>query len=301
MNPAERNVVTILTIARLVENTLAYCTPSQNTHFSAEDRKRRGEALKSLTAKNTPFAVNCENNGEQGKKLAEDMEYFIEDVYGENGRIVSVDLNQNVRVEQSLTIELFTTIVRLRLFLEGFLTSAEAFLKKENLLEPVLADCIHADVRLYHALAGKICSTLLFNKFIEINQNANTYAQSYSKSHGGIDPRKDSHFSIDDDPSVRMLKNEFKELNQDLVNVLNTYGNDDEEFRFARQSLYADCELFTGKKHPTDIDAFRRIFTSYFDKIVRSEEGRVNNCFKALGEDMAKPDSVKEESKEETK
>ncbi len=286
MNIAERNVTTILTIARIVENTLAYCLPSTNpAGFSKEQREKQGEALRALTGKGSPFAVNCANNGDVGKQLAEDMSYFIEDVYGDPGRIVTVDLNGHVRVESSLVLELYSTIVKLRLYLEGFLASAINYLKGQGQLEESFEKTVKADIRFYHALAGKIGSILIYNKFIEINENANTYMQSYSKSHNGIDPRKDSHFNVDDDPSVRMLKNEFHELNQALVNALNSY-NDDEDFKFARQSLYSDCELFTGKKKPTDLKAFQSVFTSYFDKIIRTGEKPTNDLFQALTKEL---------------
>lgn len=301
MNIAERNVVTILTIARIVENTLAYCLPTNNpAGFSKEHRERQGKALRALTGKGSPFAVNCANNGDAGKQLAEDMEYFIEDVYGEPGRIVTVDINGHVDVEKSLTIELYSTIVKLRLYLEGFLTSALKYLREHNLLEESFEKTVQSDLRLYHALAGKIGSILIYNKFLEINENANTYMQSYSKSHNGIDPRKDSHFNVDDDPSVRMLKNEFHTLNQDLVNALNTY-NDDEDFKFARQSLYSDCEIFTGKKKPTDIKAFQSIFTGYFDKIIRTAEKPTNDLFLALTQDLDAFNKEQAAKKAETK
>ena len=287
MNFAERNVVTILTIARIVENTLAYCVPNKSPEgFSAEQRRRHGDALRALTRKGTPFAINCDNNGDAGKTLYEEMNYFIDDVYGDPGRIVTVDLNGSVHVEKSLTIELFSSIVKLRLYLEGFLNSALRYLKEHDELEESFEKTISSDIRLYHALAGKIASNLIYDKFIEINDNANTYLQAYSKSHGGTDPRKDSHFNVDDDPSVRMLKNEFRTLNQDMVTALNAYGDADEEFKFARQSLYSDCELFTGKKKPTDLKAFRQVFTSYFDKIIRATEKPTNDLFVAMTKDL---------------
>ncbi len=286
MNIAERNVTTILTIARIVENTLAYCLPTNNpAGFSKDQREKQGMALRALTGKGSPFAVNCANNGDAGKQLAEDMAYFIEDVYGEPGRIVTVDLNGHVAVESSLVLELYSTIVKLRLYLEGFLSSALNYLREHGQLEESFEKTVKADIRFYHALAGKIGSILIYNKFIEINENANTYMQAYSKNHNGIDPRKDSHFNVDDDPSVRMLKNEFHELNQALVNALNTY-NDDEDFKFARQSLYSDCELFTGKKKPTDLKAFQAVFTSYFDKIIRTGEKPTNDLFQELTKEL---------------
>ena len=54
MNNEERNVRTILTIARILESTLWYCLPSQSKDgFDLEERKQRGKALISLTGRHS--------------------------------------------------------------------------------------------------------------------------------------------------------------------------------------------------------------------------------------------------------
>ena len=170
MNNEERNVRTILTIARILESTLWYCLPSQSKDgFDLEERKQRGKALISLTQEGTPFAVNCDRNGDVGKKLKEDRQYLIEDVYGDPGRIVTVDINSKVHVEESLILELFTSIVNIRGYLEGFLSSALAALKQQNKLDDSFEHLIRTDVRYYHAFSGKISCILITNKFRELN------------------------------------------------------------------------------------------------------------------------------------
>ena len=111
MTPEERNVMTIVTLARIVESTLWYCLPPRNASgFSKEERDNRYKALKALTSEGSPFYVNCEKNGDAGKELYEDMGYFIDDVYGNPGRIVTEDLDGKIHVESSLVLELFSSI-----------------------------------------------------------------------------------------------------------------------------------------------------------------------------------------------
>ena len=287
MNDAERNIMTILTISRIVENCLAYCLPPQGPNgFSVEDRRSKGEAIVALTAEGTPFYANCLNNGELGDKLYENMSYFIDDVFGENGRIVSVDIHNNVQVEQSLIVDLFKQIVDLRLYLEAFLKSGLKFLRENEMLESDFEELVNLDMRYYHAFAGKISCQLLVDKFLELNENANSYAQSYSKAHGNIDPHKDPNFNPDDDPSVRMLKNEFHELNQAMVNVLNSYGEDDPELRYARDDVYAESEVFSGKRKPTDTKAYFKVYNSHFDKIIMKTQNELNNKYQAVASDL---------------
>lgn len=298
MNIEEKNVMTIVTLGRIVESSLWYCLqPRDKNGFSYEERQGRYNALVNLTSEGSPFAVNCDNNKEAGKALKEDMQYFIEDVYGENGRIVRTDINNNVIVEKSLIIELFSTIVKLRNYLESFFEAAIVALRKENLLGEELENLIKLDIKYYHCFAGKISCMLIADKFLEINKNANNYAQSYSRTHGGINPNTDPSFHIDDDPSYRMLENEFHQINQDMVTVLNNYGEDDEEFRYAREQIYSDCEIFTGKKQTSDLQAFFTIFSSYFDKILDATQNKLNIMFTDIANEMNK-ETEEEMSKE---
>lgn len=285
MNDEEKNVMTIVTIARIVESTLWYCLKPRNVGgFTVEERTNRAKALTALTQEGSPFSVNCDNNGEAGKNLKEEMQYFIEDVYGENGRIVYVTIDNKVVVEQSLIIELFSTIVKLRGYLEMFLSAALNALKERGKLESDFEELVNTDVRYYHSFAGKISCMLISNQFLEINQAANTYAQSYSKQHNGVNPNNDPEFDVHKDPTFRMLENEFHQLNQDMVSVLNSYGQNDEEFRFARESVYSDCDIFSGKKQTTDLKAFFAIFTSYFDKILDTTQGKLNRMFNEISQ-----------------
>lgn len=288
MNNEEKNVMTIVTIARIVESSLWYCLPPRNGSFAPEERAARFKALTALTAEGSPFAMNCDNNGDLGKQLKEDMQYFIEDVYGDPGRMVSVNLDGSVRVESSLNLELFDSIVKLRGFLESFLKSAIAALKERKTMESDFEELIHTDIRYFHAFAGKVSCILIANKFMELNQMARTLTENYVKSHNGQNPNNDPEFNVHNDPSFRMLENEFHQINSNMNAVLNTYGNDgeDEEFKFARESVYADCDIFSGKKQTTDINAFFNIFTSYFDRIIDSTQGQLNNMFATFGRKM---------------
>ncbi|MCR4698105.1 MAG: hypothetical protein K5762_01935 [Bacilli bacterium] len=288
MNNEEKNVMTIVTIGRVIEASLWYCLPPRTGSFSVEERAARGKALQALTAEGSPFAMNCDTNGDAGKDLKEEMQYFIEDVYGENGRIVSVGLDNKVRVESSLILELFNNIVKLRGYIESFLRAALEELKKRNSLEEDFEQLVMTDIRYFHAFAGKISCILLSNKFLEINQMAKTLTENYSKQHGGIDPKRDPEFNVANDPSFRMLENEFHQINADMNAVLNTYGNDgqDDEFKYARESVYADCEIFTGKKQTTDVNAFFNIFNAYFDRILDATQNKLNNMFQEFGKKL---------------
>lgn len=300
MNIEERNVLTILTISRIVENTLWYCLPTRDqSSFSNTERLTRYKALKELTSEDSPFYVNAKNNGEKGDDLIEKMNYFIEDCYSENGRIITADINGNIEVEESLIAELYTQIVDLRAYLESFLKSGLAYLQSKNLAEDDFVQLVNDDIRYFHAFAGKVGSILLVSKFKELNENARIYTQSYSQEHNRIDPTRDPNFDVHNDPSFRMIENEFRALNQSFVTALNTYGEDDPEFKICRQNVYDDCEIFTGKKHTTDLNKFFEIYTSYFDKILTSSQQKVNNEFLEIGKKVTEFEAkIQEEMKE---
>lgn len=302
MNNEEKNVMTIVTLARVVEATLWYILPPTHGTFSADERQKRYVALTTLTAPGSPFATNCDSNGETGKNLKEEMQYFIEDVYGNSGRkIVSVGLDNVVKVEPSLVVELFSSIVRLRGYLESFLKAALKVLRERNLLESDFEELVNTDIKYFHSFAGKVSCVLLSSKFLEINKMARSLNENYSKTHGGMNPQNDPNFSVENEPSFRMLESEFHQINNDMNAVLNTYGNDpvDSEFKFARDSVYNDCEIFTGKKQTTDIDAYFNIFNSYFDSIIESNQAKLNKMFADIGKKI-QADAKVEEAKEET-
>ncbi len=298
MNNEEKNVMTVLTIARVVESSLWYCLPPRNGSFSVEERTGRFKALTALTAEGSPFAMNCDNNGDVGKELKENMQYFIEDVYSENGRIVTVGLDNVVRVESSLILELYDDIVKLRGYLESFLRAALAELKNRGNLEEDFETLVKTDIRYFHAFAGKVGCILISNKFLEINQMAKTLTENYMKSHNGANPNNDPEFNLHNDPSFRMLENEFHQINSNINAVLNSYGTDkdpDEEFRFARENVYSDCDLFSGKKQTTDVNAFFNVFTSYFDKILDKTQSSLNQMFADFGKKIQEPAPAKAE------
>ncbi|MFA6829504.1 MAG: hypothetical protein WCR67_02215 [Bacilli bacterium] len=288
MNTEEKNVMTIVTLARIVESTLWYCLPPRSANgFSKQDRDNRFLALTNLTAEHSPFYANCERNADAGKELFEMMKDFTEDVYGPNGRIVYLDMHDKVVVEPSLINELFTTVVKLRAYLEAFISSAIKFLKESGKLSDEFAELISTDIRYYHAFAGKVSCILIANKFGELNQTASIYMESYAKSHNGADPKNDPDFNVRNDPSFRMIENEFHELNTDMVTVLNSYGENDADFRYAREQIYADCEIFTGKKVTTDTKAYFQMFTSYLDKILTTTQTNLNQMFTAISLKMS--------------
>lgn len=288
MNAEERNVMTIVTLARVVESTLWYCLPPRNVNgFSKEERDNRYKALKALVGEGSPFFVNCERNGDAGKEIYEETNYLIEDVYGNPGRIVTEDINGKIVVEPSLILELFTEICKVRSFLEAFITSGMKFLKDNNKLSSEFEELVNTDIRYYHCFAGKISCMLISDKFLELNKAAQAYTEAYSKQHNGINPNQDPNFDIHNDPAFRMAENEFHELNQDMITVLNSYGDNDTDFRFIRDQIYSDCEIFTGKKTTTNIQAYFKEFTSYFDSILASTQGKLNVYFAKMSNQMA--------------
>jgi hypothetical protein len=292
MNLEERNVMAIVNLSRLVENSLKYVEHPEDPSFSEEEREAVLKALKGLSSKGTPFYENCARNGDFGKELMRDMLYFIDDVYGKNGRIVSVDLNNKVHVESSLQTELFTTIVKLHARLEIFIDKGLEYLQSKGLLDESVRTLVQDDKRFYHSYAGKLSAILLANKANEGNQTMAMIAEGYSKQHGGANPNRDPEFHPEQDPSMRMIRNEFHEINEDMVLVLNTYGDHDPDFQFARDQTYSDCDIFNGKKQTSDPQAFFQMFVSYFDPIISSMRGKVNLDFQKVEDEIAQFDQT---------
>lgn len=286
----ERNIMTIINIERIVVESLKYVDNPKNPNFSQQERSSFLQILTNLTSVGSPFEVNCTNNGEFGSKLKEDMAYFIEDVFSDDGRIVRKDLNDKVIVEESLVKELYGTICNLRLRLEIIVEAGIKLLKDNKKLDKEVEELVSLDNKFFHSVAAKIGSKILITTFDELNQASRIYYESYSRSHGGIDPHSDKNFNPSDDANIRMLENEFKQINQDLVNVINLYKEADNQFLSAKENLYEDFQIFSGKKKTTNFQSFTNLFVSYFDKIVAGVSPLLDNAYNIVGSELQKFD-----------
>lgn len=300
----ERNIMTIINIGRIVVDSLKYVDNPHNQNFSQEERKTFLEILTNLTSVGSPFEVNCTNNGEFGTKLKEDMSYFIEDVFSDDGRIVKKDLNDKVIVEESLVKELYGTICNLRLRLELIVDAGIKMLEENKKLDKEVKELFDLDKKFFHSVGAKIGSKILVTTFDELNQASRVYFESYSRSHGGIDPHSDPNFNPSDDANIRMLENEFKQINQDLVNVIGSYKEADSQYLSAKDDLFNDFQVFSGQKKTTNFQSFANLFVSYFDKIVAGVSPLLNNAYNIVGTELQKFDEemmkkIKEEKKED--
>ncbi len=308
MNKEEFGVLEFLNIGRVLSDCLDYClSQGEDGKYSLEIRTNLGNRLKQLTREKSNFDINCDNNGDNGKQFKEEMGYFIDDVFSDNGRIVSITLDKKVHVEQSLVIELLTSIIKLRVYTESFINAGLKLLKDRDLLDADFENLVRADMLNYHSKASKVASIMLSNKFFEYRKNVQQVIQDYSRTHGGADPRKDPEFKLDDDPSIRMLRNEFEEISKDLNTAMH-FGDDIEEFKLARQKVYDDFSFFSGKKRPTDVRVFINIFCTYFDRLIAVSQAElqrysaiVNSETKQFVEELKKEAADKDTTKEETK
>ncbi len=295
MNKEEFGVLEFLNIGRILSDCLDYClTNGDANRFNVETRTNLGNRIKQLTREKSNFSVNCENNGESGKLYKDELTYFIEDVFGEDGRIISVTREGKIHVEESLVIELLTSIVKLRLYTESFINAGMKLLNEKRLLDSDFENLVKNDLLHYHSKAAKVASILLANKFAEYRKNVQQVLSDYSRTHGGKDPKDDPEFKLDDDPSIRMLRNEFEEISKDLNTVLH-FGDDNEEFKAASQKIHDDFPFFSGKKRPTDTQVFINMFISYFDKLIAVSQAAlqhysfiVNEATKTFVEELKK-------------
>lgn len=272
MNKEEFGVLEFLNIGRIISDCIDYCmTNGDENRFNPETRANIGNRLKQLTREKSNFDINCENNGESGQKYKEELNYFIDDVFSDEGRIVSLTREGKLHVEESLVIELLTSIVKLRVYTESFINAGMKLLKERNLLDPDFENLVNTDLLNYHAKGSKIASIMLANKFAEYRKNVQQIVNDYSRTHGGKNPKDDPDFKLEDDPSIRMLRNEFEEISKDLNTILR-FGDDNEEFKSARQKVYDDYAFFSGKKRPTDVQVFINMFVSYFDKLIAESQ-----------------------------
>ena len=101
MNKEEFGVLEFLNIGRVLSDCLDYClSQGEDGKYSLEIRTNLGNRLKQLTREKSNFDINCDNNGDNGKQFKEEMGYFIDDVFSDNGDLVKKSSNSLIQLSR---------------------------------------------------------------------------------------------------------------------------------------------------------------------------------------------------------
>ncbi len=222
MNLQTRYVMAIYEIGVIIRDTLEYVLPpiDQEKGYSIDLYKQRKMMISHLIEENSPFVAFCQNNSQiaskedpnmtVGNKISTQVKEFVEDVYGDDSRIVKID-HDKVVVESSLILQLVDYIVGLHETISDVCLGFKASFEKEGGLEPELTELLEKDDPFYRAAAFRGVAHLFNVKFAEYNNAVRTYINQ-EKEKEGVDPSTKPGFDPKVDPSCAFIANEMNRV-----------------------------------------------------------------------------------------
>ena len=152
MNSTSVYIFNIYQISLYVRDTLHYTVPGRDETYLTEHYKRRGESLKRLTGEGTPFASFLRANEDKSPKITESINRLINDIYGEDSRIMRV-VGDLVEVDHSQHILIYELVLGIYQTIDDIMRGYIAHAKKDNTFEQEIEDVVNAGEYYFRALA----------------------------------------------------------------------------------------------------------------------------------------------------
>ena len=131
-----------------LRDTLEYAIDREHKEAMYSQRKN---VLVNGLQENAPLGSFFKNNPEQGEKIKEKINEFIDEVYGENSAILRVS-DDKVRVDHTQHIKIFDFVCGLQESVRDILYGYINFANKNHENETVIQELVDADDRLYRCV-----------------------------------------------------------------------------------------------------------------------------------------------------
>ena len=324
MTEQTRYVMGIYELSAMIRDTLEYCFPAPQDGYSLNAYNQRKTMVKHLLEENSPFVLFCKRNEAPtkddpnvkiGDRILTQLNEFVDDVYGDESRIVKIN-HDKVVVESSLMIQLLDYVIGLHETISDICRGYEATFRKEGTLESDFEELLKTDDPYYRAVAFRAVAVSFNNKFIEYNNAVRTYV-SQERENTGVDPRTKPGFDPKVDPSCAFINNELGRLMGFFNFLVRHNKSEDVVFTDAIKKMTGYFDYFSGKRQlqngqkMNDVmrefdavfiplinpyrDAWLRIFNKVFNDLREYEA----NLIKRQQQEAAQAPA--EENKEETK
>ena len=233
-----------------------------------------------------PLGNFFKRNEEQSEKLKKDLEEFIEEVYGDDSTILKV-ADGKVRVDHTQHIKLMDKICGLQESIRDIIYGHLGYASQNKELEPVVADVIEADDKLYRLIITMFAMRDMEKSFAEFHK-------VMSESGGATTPQ--SNF---------IAQNEILVLAKVVRFAREHHHCKENEILDAMDQACALIEMVEGRRERRDNKPFGELFKDLRDTLnplVSKYENAWREKFqKAVQEVIASNKKRQEESEEEAK
>jgi hypothetical protein len=258
MNEQTRYVMAIYELSAIIRDSMEYLLPPGENGYSVEIYKQRQQMIKHLTEENSPFALFCQQNKAPikdsdvsiGEKISSQVHQFIDDVYGDDPKIVKID-HDKVVVESSLLLQLADYVIGLHETLSDICLGFRKSFEEAKTLDSDFDQLLTVDDPFYRSVAFRAVGSLFVVKFAEFNSAVRSYiAQEREKT--GVDPSTQPGFDPKVDPSCSFINNEMSRV-VGFFNFLRAHNkSNDVIFKDSIDRMADDFHYFDGSKKVPD-------------------------------------------------
>lgn len=168
MNQKTHYALSFYHLSLAIRDTLEYVQNRQDYPINIFNAKK--STLELAMNGNTPFNGFCENNGEIGKKIQEQLKEFYDTVYGEEKTFISIE-GDKVVPDHAQNLKVLDYIIPLKQSLVNILHAYVEDQRKDGTLEEGVEEIIDLEDKFYRAIVSMVLCDLLFNvHFVEFNK-----------------------------------------------------------------------------------------------------------------------------------
>lgn len=153
-----------------IRDTMEYTIKRDHDATMFENRKK---VIEGNLQEGTAFGNFLKNNGENGDKLREQVQNFINDFYGPDQHILTVTADNKVRVDFTQSIAIFEGVANMSEPLRDILQQYVAMSKKQGEAEAVITNLVTLDERMYRTVFAMLVMRTFQESFGEFQKMMN--------------------------------------------------------------------------------------------------------------------------------
>lgn len=228
-----------------LRDTLEYTIDREHQENLYNQRKT---VLTQGLQENSPLGSFFKNNPEQGEKLTEKLNEFIEAVYGDNSTVLKV-ADGKIRVDHTQNIQMFDYVCGLQESIRDIVYGYINYAKQQNENESIITDLVELDDKLFR-------SVFVMLAMREFEKSFSEFQKVMSESQGKPTPQ--SNF---------IVQNEIMKLSQMIRFVIQHHHCIENEIMDVLDETNAVIEMTEGRRERRDNKSFKDIFDSLNGKL----------------------------------
>lgn len=221
-----------------LRDTLEYTIEREHQEPLFNQRK---QVLTNGLQEKAPLGSVLRNNQEKGEKLLNQLNEFVEDVYGDESTILHLSEGK-VRVDHTQHIKLFDYVCGLQESLRDLLYAYLDFARQNNDSEAIIADLIEADDKLFRPVFVMLAMKDFMKSFEEFQKVMN-------ESKGQETPQ-----------SKFIVNNEILKISQMVRFIISHHRCKENEIMDVMDETLAFIEMTEGRRERRDGKSFLELY-----------------------------------------